>query len=381
MEKNKNQDFQKLIEKYLDNRITFEEFNKLLDYYARFQVTNKWVEELGSESKLKSEMLINILDSIQDKDVIKFVPFYKKSIFKYAVAASIIAFIAFGSIYNQQSKKEASISVATSNIQIGTEKATLTLEDGTNIILDKEKMYQSDKLKSNGKSLVYNKPEKLDEQLIYNYLTIPRGGQFFVELSDGTKIWLNSDSKLKYPVNFIKGNPREIELVYGEAYLEVSKSINHNGDAFILKTKEQSVKVLGTIFNVKAYRDETEILTALLEGSVQVSNGINKNILKPGEQSKLSQVKNNYEISKVDVEEIISWRIGEFSFTNRSLDEIMKVLSRWYDVDIVITNDVKKSIGFTGILSKQQTLEYILEIIKNTIDIDYKIDDGKIIIE
>jgi len=380
--KYKTQDFQILIEKYLNGKITIEEVKKLVNYYESFQETHEWVEELGSENKIKNKILINILESIQDDTPAKVIPFYKKALFKYAVAASVVVLLSLGVVYRfQQNNTEATLT-NTASIQIGSDKALLTLEDGSNIALDKETAYESEKLKSDGKSLVYHKSKsKTEEKLIYNYLTIPRGGQFFVELSDGSKVWLNSDSKLKYPVNFIKGNPREIELVYGEAYLEVSKSEQHNGDAFILKSNEQSIKVLGTMFNVKAYKDDTEILTTLVEGSVCVSNNINKNILKPGEQSRLSQSKNDFEISLVDVNEIISWREGEFSFTNRSLSDIMKVLSRWYDIDIIIANEDLKHIGFTGILSKQQHIENILEIIKNTNNLNYKIDENKIIIK
>jgi ferric-dicitrate binding protein FerR (iron transport regulator) len=182
-------------------------------------------------------------------------------------------------------------------------------------------------------------------------------------------------------VSFIAGKPREIELVYGEAYLEVSKSYKHNGDSFILKTNEQNITVLGTVFNVKAYKDETDILTTLVEGSISVNNGISKNVLKPGQQSKLSQTKNDFKIYNVDVEEHISWRKGEFSFTNKPLKEIMKVLSRWYNVEIVIKNTKIGSVGFTGVISKNQSIEYILDIIKNTNNMTYKIYDKKIVIE
>ena len=378
---NINQDFQLLIEKYLDGKITIEEVKKLVNYYESFQETNEWVEELGPENSIKNKMLINILESIQEESPVKVVPFYKRSIFKYVAAASLITFIVFGTIYKLQYNKNAGTIATNTTIQIGSDKAALTLEDGSNIVLDKETTYESAKLKSNGKSLVYRKSKNLNNELIYNYLTIPKGGQFFVELSDGTKVWLNSDSKLKYPVSFIKGNPREIELVYGEAYFEVSKSIKHNGDGFILKTNEQSINVLGTMFNVKAYRDENEIITTLIEGSVRVSNHINKSVLKPGQQSKLSQARNDFEISTVEIEEFVSWRKGEFSFTNKPLKEIMRVLSRWYDVDIFIKNEEMKGVGFTGVISKQQSLEYILEIIQKTNNMSYKIKNKYIIIE
>ncbi|WP_299780078.1 FecR family protein [uncultured Formosa sp.] len=380
-QQNTNQDFQDLIEKYLDGKIKIEEVKKLVNYYESFQESHEWVEELGAEHTIKNKVLINILESIQSEESTQRIPFYKKVVFKYAVAASVLLLVSLGFLFKQNKSTEVPIRVVDTPIIIGSDKATLTLEDGTNVVLDKQGMYQSKKLTSDGKSLIYNKSDKQNIALEYNYLTIPRGGQFFVTLSDGTKVWLNSESKLKYPVNFIAGQPREIELVYGEAYLEVSKSYKHNGDAFILKTNEQNIRVLGTVFNVKAYKDETDILTTLVEGSVSVSNGISKNILKPGQQSKLSQTKNDFKIYNVDVDEHISWRNGEFSFTNKSLEDITKVLSRWYDVDIEIENTEMKKIGFTGVISKRQSIKYILDIIKNTNNMTYKIEGNKIVIE
>ncbi|MEO9571551.1 MAG: FecR domain-containing protein [Polaribacter sp.] len=378
---NSSQDFQNLVEKYLDGKITLDEAKKLVNYYESFQESQEWSNELGSENKIKNEILINILESIQDKQPAKVIPFYKSTFFKYAVAASLVLFLGLGYVFNSQGVGDIESGVVSNLIKIGSDKATLTLEDGTNIELDKDKSFKSDKITSNGKVLKYNNSDEKEEELVYNYLTIPRGGQFFVELSDGTKVWLNSDSKLKYPVNFIEGRSREVELVYGEAYFDVSKSINHNGDGFVLKTIEQNIQVLGTVFNVKAYRDDKEILTTLVEGSVKVSNGVNSTMLKPGEQSKLCQTDNDIDITRVEVEDVVSWRIGEFSFTNMSLEEIIKVLSRWYDIDIVISNESIKKIGFTGIISKQQSVEYILDIIKNTIDMNYEIKENKIIIE
>ncbi|WP_405605787.1 FecR family protein [Polaribacter sp. Asnod1-A03] len=375
-----NQEFKFLIEKYLDSKISIEEVKKLVNYYESFQKSHEWVEELGSESMIKNKMLFNILEAIETEVPVKVIPFYKRNIFKYAVAASLVACIALGSLYKQILAVDASVE-APLNIQIGTNKATLTLEDGTNIILDKETDYHSKKLSSNGQSLLYNKAEKINEKVVYNYLTIPRGGQFFVELSDGTKVWINSESKLKYPVSFVKGKPREVELVYGEAYFEVTKSTQHNGDAFFLKTNEQHITVLGTMFNVKAYRNETEILTTLVEGKVSVSNSINKRILNPGEQSKLSQDNSDFEIYEVELDDEVSWRTGEFSFTNKPLEDIMKVLERWYNIDIHITNEEMKKIGFTGVISKNQSIDYILEIIKTTNNMTYEIKKNNIIIK
>jgi ferric-dicitrate binding protein FerR (iron transport regulator) len=378
---NMNQDFQALIEKYLDGRITIEEAKKLVNYYESFQESHEWVEELGSENVIKNKMLLNILESIQEEITVKVIPLYKKAIFKYTVAASIALIISLTFVYDKMNTLDNGSVLAGTKIETGTDKAVLTLSDGSKVLLDSTNVYQDKIVKGNGKEIIYEIAENNNQELEYNYLTVPRGGQYHVKLSDGTEVWLNSESQLKYPVNFIKGNPREIELVYGEAYLEVSKSTKHYGDAFVLKTNEQDITVLGTIFNVKAYRDETEIVTTLVEGSVLVSNTINKNILQPKQQAILYEVKNDFEISTVEVEEFISWRNGEFSFTNKSLKEIMKVLSRWYDVDILIKNEEMEDVGFTGVISKKQSLEYILEIIQNTNNMNYIIDNKYIIIE
>lgn len=373
----------KLIIKKINNNLTKEESN-LFDSWL-----NESTKHLAYFNLVKSNFNAEVKDINKKKawrNIQNSIPKRKsklKSISRFMAAAVIIGCL-FTTYYFSNQKYSKSIleeSFQITEIAIGSDKATLTLENGSNVLLNEENTYRSNKVTSNGKSLVYNESKLTKEKLSYNYLTIPRGGQFFVQLSDGTKVWLNSESKLKYPVNFIKGDPREIELVYGEAYLEVSKSEKHNGDAFVLKTNEQSIKVLGTMFNVKAYKDDTDILTTLVEGSVSVSNNINKNMLKPGEQSRLSQAKNEFEITTVDVNDIISWREGEFSFTNRPLQDIMKVLSRWYDIDIIIVNEDLKSIRFTGLLSKQQHIENILEIIKNTNNLNYKIYENKIIIE
>jgi ferric-dicitrate binding protein FerR (iron transport regulator) len=380
------QKIENIIVKYITKSASSEDLDILLKWIEKSEnqevfkeyVKTHYVITSNMNKKSYQESLDYLLLNIRKEKTIRF-KLTHQPIFKYAIAASLVLITTLVSLYNK-SLIFNDVIVAENIIKEGIDKATLTLEDGTNIILDKETEYHSDKLSTNGKALVYNKDEKVIEKK-YNYLTIPRGGKFFVELSDGTKVWINSDSKLKYPVSFIKGDLREVELIYGEAYFEVAKSTQNNGDAFSLKINEQYISVLGTVFNVKAYRDETEILTTLVEGSVLLSNGLNKKLLKPGQQSKLSQNKSDFEIYKVDVEDQISWINGVFSFTEKPLEEIMKVLSRWYDVDILIDNEEMKSINFTGVISKQQSINSTLEIIKSTNNMTYEIDNKTIVIK
>lgn len=222
---------------------------------------------------------------------------------------------------------------------------------------------------------------KIQKKIVYNYLTIPRGGQFQLKLSDGTEVWLNSETQLKYPVTFIEGETRQVELVYGEAYFEVSPSTNHNGAKFKVRTLMQEVEVLGTEFNIKAYKEETNIYTTLVEGKVVIVNGFDNQYLIPNQQSNLNLKNNTITIRSVDAYSETSWKKGLFSFKSTPLKEIMKVLSRWYDVNVVFSNPEIENIKFNGVLSKNQTIKEILTTIKNTHFIkDYDITDKKITI-
>lgn len=291
--------------------------------------------------------------------------------------------ISFAFIFNKSDNlPEYTPIIVNNNIKAGIDKAILTLEDGSDIALEKDRHYQTENLSSNGEELVYDTKDantSSNVEIAYNYLMVPRGGQFYVKLADGTEVWLNSDSKLKYPVKFIKGLTRQVELIYGEAYFNVSPSASHNGDAFKVNTQTQEIEVLGTEFNVKAYHDEDTIYTTLVEGKVNIDNSITKEILKPKQQSKFNVAQETMEILTVDVYNVTSWRKGIFSFKNKPLKDIMKVLSRWYDAEVIFADKSIEDIEFNGVLSKKQSIEEILSIIHTTNNIAYEIND-KIVI-
>lgn len=258
----------------------------------------------------------------------------------------------------------------------GTDKATLTLGDGSEIVLKKGIAFQTKNANSNGKKIIY-KAENVNKkaEVAYNYLTIPRGGQFFIELSDGTKVWLNSESQLKYPVSFIAGVTRQVELVYGEAYFDVSPSTMHNGSKFKVVNQAQELEVLGTEFNIKAYKDEQNVYTTLVEGKVEINASSVKLLLVPNEQSNLNKLSNKMSVSVVDVNTEISWKTGVFRFKGKRLIDIMKVISRWYDVEVVFENKELESLKFKGVLEKEQSIEEILSIMKSSTITDYEIKD------
>ena len=305
---------------------------------------------------------------------------------KIAFAASIILLVGI-SLFNQFYFNE--IKIINDPIVIGTDKAVLTLENGDQVILEKGQKFQNKTVNSDGKELSYSIKNRSssnfkNEKIASNFLTIPRGGQFSLNLEDGTKVLLNSDSKIKYPVKFIKGKKRQVELLYGEAFFDVSSSQNNNGSEFIVSTKTQKINVLGTKFNIKAYSEDDIITTTLVEGKVKVENGENQILLFPNQQSKVDSNSPVINVSDVDVSQQISWINGLFSFNDTSLEDIMHALSRWYDLEFIFKSANQKGFIFSGILERTKSIEDILFIIEKTSssnEINFEINNKTIIID
>nr|WP_281501004.1 FecR family protein [Cellulophaga sp. F20128] len=249
--------------------------------------------------------------------------------------------------------------------------------------MEKGSAYNGHNVTSNGEEIVYNKKKSNSkDEIAYNTLTVPRGGQFYLVLSDGTKVWLNSESKLIYPVNFVDGMLRKVELVYGEAYFDVSPSIEHKDTKFLVFNDHQEVEVLGTEFNIKAYNNEDSIYTTLVEGKVSVSNMESKQKLIPNQQTKLNLKNKSIGVQEVDVYSEISWKKGLFSFKGKTLKEIMVVLTRWYDFEVEFANEELENVKFNGVLSKKDSIKEILNVIKKTKFINaYEIKNQKITIQ
>lgn len=378
-----SQEFRKLIEKYLEGKIKGDEIEKLVNYYESFQKSHDWVEGIGSENVIKDKMLTNILESIQEEPIaINSVPFYRKPIFKYAVAATIALLISINFISHKSNLNEVRPALTyTKDISVGTDKATLTLADGTLVDLESGESYQSSYVNSNGKEIIYDTDETNQSEIAYNYLTIPRGGQFFLKLSDGTQVWLNSETQLKYPVNFIAGKTREVELVYGEAYFDVSPSSNHKGAKFTVISESQNINVVGTAFNVKAYRTENDIATTLVEGKVEIEQENNRLFLKPNQKSILQKHSGKIEVKDVDVAFEVSWVKGLYMFDDTSLQDIMRTLSRWYDFEVVFKSTEKQNYVFTGVLERSKSIQDILKNLEATGEINFQINNNIITIE
>ncbi|MDO7171554.1 FecR family protein [Mariniflexile sp. AS56] len=370
----------KLIIKKLNNTLSEEDATIFREWYNESDLHKAYFKKV-QENYHDETFLIDIekgWKAVEKK--IRPVAVKKTSYLKYAVAASIVLLISITFLIKKEKIEEVVNPIITNNnIQIGTDKATLTLEDGTLVALEKGKQYISDNLESNGEELIYKAPNTSKKEIAYNYLTIPRGGQYHIVLSDGTKVWLNSESQIKYPVTFSDGETRQIELVYGEAYFDVSPSTDHNGTKFKVLAESQEIVVLGTEFNISAYKDEKAIYTTLIEGKVAVTNGKANTVLSPSQQSIIVKEKNGINVVKADVYSVTSWRKGVFSFDNMPLENIMKVLARWYDVEIIFVESNLKEERFTGVLRKNQNIEDILNSIQTTNNMAYVINNNTII--
>lgn len=305
---------------------------------------------------------------------------------KMAIAATItlVAGVALF-FYLQELKSTQENTRLLSGLSPAKNNAVLTLANGQKIILNETAQGEIAKqegiaiTKSEDGTIIYNINESVSKKKTslsvssYNTISTPRGGKYQVNLPDGTKVWLNAASMLKFPVIFA-AIERRVELT-GEAYFEVAKNKHQ---PFHVKTAEQEVEVLGTHFNVNAYADEKEVKTTLLEGSVKVvalakqSNAKMRAdvLLKPGEQATL--IGNQLNVSPADIGEVMSWKNGMFEFNNCDLTTIMRQASRWYDVDVVYESGVPNK-KFSGEVSRSVNASAFLEMLKY-LDVKFSIE-------
>lgn len=293
------------------------------------------------------------------------------------IAASIALIFGMWTVF---SVKEATSGNYITDINPGGNKALLTLESGKKIQLSDTKtgvVIDASKLTYNDGTLINNEASKTFT------VSTPRGGTYQVRLPDGSMVWLNAASSLTYRTALKEdGGIRHVRLT-GEAYFEVAKDKEH---PFVVSTDKQQVTVLGTHFNINSYTDEASVKTTLFEGSVRVaplsSSGNpmleSAKTLKPGMQAINSG--NVIEIAAADADLAMSWKIGEFAFKNESLEEIMKKVSRWYDVEVVYEDPKVKRKIFGGSISKFEKVSKVLGMLELTGDVKFKIDDKKILV-
>ena len=222
--------------------------------------------------------------------------------------------------------------------------------------------------------LTYKGSNKQEGKVLYNTITTPRGGQYQVELPDGTAVWLNAASSLTFPTAFV-GSVRRVELT-GEAYFEVTRDPKR---PFHVSTNNTDVQVLGTHFNIMSYPDEENIKTTLLEGSITLTaNGLTK-LLHPGIQAIVNKQTNAIEESKANIKQVMAWKNGEFRFRNTDIKELMRQVGRWYDVDIEYQTKSTNQY-FTASLPRMQNISALLQVLELTGTVHFRIDNKKIIV-
>lgn len=369
------QDIEDLIERYNRGMTTPAENALVESWYLKYKHGDPYLSQEQLEEDQK-ESLDNLLNEIQGRAK-------RIQLSRWAIAASILFFMAAGgyffSINNNSRRQIAAVKPQKQDVTPGGNKAILTLGDGSTIVLNSAKI---GKLARQGNIIIkkaadgqisYNdvSGSRTSKNEVYNTATTPQGGQYQFILADGTKVWLNASSSIKYPVVF-NGNERRVELT-GEAYFEVT----HNArKPFKVISNGQTVEVLGTHFNINAYNDEQAVKTTLLQGSVKVSAGRASNIIKPGQQALFEHGLIN--VMNVDPDEVVAWKNGFFFFEDNNIQEVMRQLSRWYGVEIKYEGQLPLR-RFSGEISRNVNLSQILDILSFK-QIHYKIDGKTIIV-
>ena len=378
-------DINELAEKWAQGTLTPDEREYLEKWYAGFNEENIQlsVKKHADENALSRSILDQINKKIRHEEHDKSSDFFWR---KMALAASLLLFLSIGIYWISHIRPGSQTTHdIVKDINPGSNKATLTLANGETIMLGTGK---NGKLASQGgldlnqtsngqiayqanHADVQTKPN----EVLYNTCTTPRGGQYQLILPDGTHVWLNDASSIKFPVLFAKKERRV--LISGEVYFEVA----HNKEKpFFVSYQSQTIQVLGTHFNVNAYTDELTVKTTLLQGSIAISNGHTTELIKPGQQAEVSLGSDYIKIiDHANPEEAVAWKNGLFHFKKATLPAIMRQFARWYDVDVIYSGDIPKK-EFTGEIQRDVNLSEALSILK-FFNVDFSVEGRQITIK
>jgi len=372
-----------LYEKYRNGSCTPEEAAQLMQYRDNFHLLEEEETQAADvEELLKDRIYGKIMQTTGGKKVVRLANWWR------AAAAVLLLVLGLGALFTKNNtKKPLAVKVnkapasAPQPIKPGTNTATLTLADGSVITLNDAPegvLAQTGSTaitKANGLlSYTANSNGAAANENALNTMHVPRGGQYAVTLSDGTKVWLNSGSSLTYPEVFA-GTERKVVLS-GEAYFEVSKN---EQQPFIVHTNRADVHVLGTHFNINAYNDEGVLKTTLLEGAVRLSAATASVLLAPGEQGLITGSRPGIEKKRVNVNQEIAWKAGYFVFRNNTIGDIMRQISRWYDVEITYRGGLPTG-TFGGTYSKGKDLPELLNGLELTGLVHFKIEGRNVIV-
>ncbi len=389
---------------FVDGGISREDYDLLVDYIRAnpedeelniaidtvFKNSKKFNPLNGDDKELLFQSIIrnkHFVSEIQNE--LETIPAFAPRLwYQLGVAASILILITTGLYFYKNRTVDDNIAAKVVEpkeaiITPGDDKAILTLSDGTKIILEDakngilanqagvsiQKTSDGELLYSFSNSANTVSPET-KENVIYNKIETPIGGKYQVNLPDGSKVWLNSSSSLRFSALF-NGHTREVELS-GEAYFDVSKN---KGKPFRVITKDQIVEVLGTQFNINSYSDEGPIKTTLIEGSVKIIYKDKVVLLSPGQQFQPKELVSA--VVEADTEEVVAWKDGYFVFKNEDIKSIMRKLSRWYNVEVSYSGNIPE-VGFGGNISKSKDISEVLDVLQLTNAIHFKVEGRRI---
>ena len=377
-------EFLKLSDKFMSGKCTPEEVVRLREYddWITLQDDN-WNAEMGEKDALYKEIHDRLSREIgynHQSKKINYTWLKIAAVLLLLVSAALLVYQSKPIVGKQQPIAKSAIKTL---IVPGKQQATLTLSNGERIALNtlgskSILTEQGASITKSGNGLAYdigksvvNRNELSNK---FNTISTPAGGEYHLILSDGTEVWLNAGSSLKFPVNFAN-NQRIVEIT-GEGYFEVKKD---PGRPFLVNAGTTQVKVLGTHFNVSAYANDKNITTTLLEGAVQLHKGAVSTLLKPGQQGIATVGSSSISVQHADIEAVIAWTKGRFVFNDINIKDVMKIVERWYDIDVEYEGNVGNK-KFGGTTSRYDSITELLNNMALTGGIHYKIEGRKVTI-
>jgi len=394
MEKN-DQYYQDLLDKYVSNACSPEEATELFRYFGETGANRQLLKQLQQQfneslsypypdvpEEQRQRMEDRLLRQINPA---KPIPLYRNKWWQMAAAVALL--VICGSIYLWYPHPAAQAPViagdaplsATHLMVPGTNKAVLTLADGSTITLDSTgnsmlPVQGSTQIRQQAGSLVYDAVDA-NTSPVYNTMRTPRGGQYKLVLSDGSRVWLNAASSLRFPAAFAKGE-RVVQL-NGEAYFEINEDAKRPFRVEL--NNNQAIMVLGTHFNVMAYDDEQTVRTTLLDGKVKVTRDGLSALLKPGQQANLDKhTPGIHIIGNANLEEVMAWKNGMFQFEGNDIHTVMRQISRWYNTNVVFAPQVNENAHFKGTISRNADISEVLQVLEMTEEVHFKIENGTI---
>jgi len=373
------EEFIDIADKVSEGLATDQEKQLFLFHLRTFATQNPEWEKLAPElrqqieDEIKSDIRLQVFGEDQRKS--KTIKLWPRIV---AIAAAVALLVLGVYFFNYRNDKHTnSNTLATQDITPGTVGATLTLANGKKIKLSDaangELASQSGVTisKSANGQLTYEIKENTNHEAQLNTLSTANGETYRVRLPDGSLVWLNATSSLTFSSNLNEGGRRRVKLI-GEGYFEVTKDKDH---PFIVESSDQEVEVLGTHFNINAYQDEDIIKTTLIEGSVKIITPKLQKMLLPGHEAVKSG--NDIQVYSVKAEQAAAWKDGRFVFDNKKIGDIMKMIERWYNVQVIYEGEMPEDL-FLGSVSRFDHVSQVLNILESTGRVHFKVEDRKI---